>query len=57
MITFFNTFLSYLLLVIISMVIIVLAIFCGKKLRDRKDAKDAAVKDQADVVETPKEEE
>jgi|P827metagenome_2_1110787.scaffolds.fasta_scaffold52143_2 heme/copper-type cytochrome/quinol oxidase subunit 2 len=42
MISFFNTFLSYLILVIISMVVIVLAVYCGKKLREMKDAKDEA---------------
>ncbi len=39
---FFNTFLSYLILVLISMAVIVLAVICGKKLRERKDAKEAA---------------
>ncbi len=42
MIVFFNTFLSYLILVIISMAVIVLAVICGKKLREAKDAKDAS---------------
>lgn len=46
MIAFINTFLSYLILVIISMVIIVLGVICGKKLRESKDAK-AAVSDSA----------
>lgn len=41
MVLFVNTFLSYLLLVLISAAIIVLAIFCGKKLRDYKDNKEA----------------
>lgn len=41
MIAFINTFLSYLILVIISMCVIVLAVICGKKLRERKDAKEA----------------
>ena len=45
MIAFVNTFLSYLILVIISMAVIVLAVICGKKLRERKDAKDAAAAD------------
>ena len=42
MIAFFNTFLSYLILVVISMAVIVAGVFCGKKLRDMKDAKEAA---------------
>lgn len=42
MIAFVNSFLSYLILVLVSMAIIVLAIFCGKKLREYKDNKDAA---------------
>ena len=41
MIAFFNTFLSYLILVIISMAVIVAGVVCGKKLRDMKDAKEA----------------
>ena len=41
MVVFFNTFLSYLILVIISMGVIVLAVICGKKLREAKDAKEA----------------
>ncbi len=41
MITFINTFLSYLLLMIIFFAIIVVAVILGKKLRDKKDAKDA----------------
>ena len=41
MIPFINTFLSYLILVIISMCVIVAGIICGKKLRDAKDAKEA----------------
>ena len=41
MIAFVNTFLSYLILVIISMAVIVLAVICGKKLREAKDAKEA----------------
>ncbi len=49
MITFINSFLSYLILVIISMAVIVLAVICGKKLREAKDAKegiDAASDDE-----------
>ncbi len=42
MVVFFNTFLSYLILVVISAGVIVLGVFCGKKLRDAKDAKEAA---------------
>ncbi len=46
MVLFFNTFLSYLILVIISMAVIVAAVICGKKLREAKDAKDAAKADE-----------
>ncbi len=41
MIAFINTFLSYLILVVISMAVIVLGVICGKKLREAKDAKEA----------------
>ena len=41
MIAFVNSFLSYLILVICFGIVIVLAVFCGKKLRDYKDNKDA----------------
>ncbi len=47
MIAFFNTFLSYLILVVISAAVIVAGVFCGKKLRDAKDAKEAASADAA----------
>ncbi len=47
MIAFVNSFLSYLLLVIISMCVIVAGVICGKKLRDRKDAKEAAAADES----------
>lgn len=50
MILFFNTFLSYLILVIISAVIIVAAVICGKKLRDRKDAKTAMADSNAEAA-------
>ena len=40
MIAFINTFLSYLILVIISMAVIVLAVISGKKLREIKDARE-----------------
>jgi len=40
-ITFINSFLSYLLLAIIMLAIIVVAIICGKKARDAKDKKDS----------------
>ena len=46
MVLFFNTFLSYLILVIISMVVIVAAVICGKKIREIKDAKDEMKKEQ-----------
>ena len=42
MISFINTFLSYLILVVISMAVIVAGVVCGKKLREAKDKKDAA---------------
>ena len=41
MILFLNQFISYLLIVLVSMGIIVLAVFLGKKWRDAKDRKDA----------------
>lgn len=41
MVAFINSFLSYLILTILSMGVIVLAVFCGKKLRDVKDNKEA----------------
>ena len=44
MIAFINTFLSYMILVIISMAVIVAAVLCGKKLREAKDAKEAEEK-------------
>ena len=43
MIGFVNTFLSYLILVVVSMAVIVAAVICGKKLREAKDEKDAAM--------------
>ncbi len=42
MVAFINMFLSYLLLCMIFIAIIVVAVFCGKKLRDNKDSKIAA---------------
>ena len=50
MIAFINTFLSYLILVIISMGVIVLGVFCGKKLRDRKDEQEAQTAQSAQSV-------
>ncbi len=41
MISFINTFLSYLILVVISMAVIVAGVICGKKLREAKDKKEA----------------
>jgi len=41
MIAFINTFLSYLLVVIIFAIIAVCGVLIGKKLRDSKDAKIA----------------
>ena len=47
MISFINMFLTYLILVIISIGVIILGVICGKKLRDAKDAKtDASVNDK-----------
>ncbi|HOO27616.1 MAG TPA: vanadium nitrogenase [Lachnospiraceae bacterium] len=40
MVAFVNSFLSYLLLAVVSMGLIALAVFLGKKLRDKKDEKD-----------------
>lgn len=42
MIQFTNTFLSYLILVVLNIAVIVAAVICGKKLREAKDAKEAA---------------
>lgn len=52
MIAFVNSFLSYLILVIVSLGLIVTAVFCGKKLRDKKDAKDM-LKQAEEVMEKP----
>lgn len=41
MIAFINTFLSYLLVMIVFLVLIVAAVLLGKKLRQNKDAKEA----------------
>ena len=41
MIAFINTFLSYLLVMIVFLVLIVAAVILGKKLRDKKDLSDA----------------
>ncbi len=38
---FLSTFLTTAIKMIVLMAVIVLAVFCGHKLRDRKDAKDA----------------
>ena len=54
MVSFINTFLSYLLLCIIFMAIIVCAVMLGKKLREAKDRKTAAL--SAEVSENPGEE-
>ncbi|MCR5508678.1 MAG: vanadium nitrogenase [Lachnospiraceae bacterium] len=42
MISFFNEFISYLLLVIIMAAVAVCGAVCGKKLRDRKDTANNA---------------
>jgi|GEM_PF-2011385 len=39
MIAFINMFLTYLILVIVSIGVIILGVVCGKKLREAKDAK------------------
>lgn len=41
MIAFINTFLSYLLVMIVFLVLIVAAVIIGKKLREKKDLSDA----------------
>lgn len=41
MISFVNAFLSYLLVMIVFLVLIVVAVILGKKLRDKKDISDA----------------
>lgn len=40
MISFINTFLTYLILVVVSAAIMVAGVFAGKKLRDIKNSKD-----------------
>ncbi|MBQ7482294.1 MAG: vanadium nitrogenase [Lachnospiraceae bacterium] len=42
MVSFFNSFISYLLLVVIMVAVAICGGFTGKKLRDRKNAKEAA---------------
>ena len=42
MVSFFNQFISYLLLVFIMAALAVCGVLTGKKLRDAKDAKEAA---------------
>lgn len=44
---FFNSFLSYLLLFILIVILGVIACFIGIKLRKKKDARDAAVQESA----------
>jgi hypothetical protein len=41
MVSFFNTFISYLLLVVIMVALAICGGFVGKKLRDNKNAKEA----------------
>lgn len=48
MVVFFNAFLTYLILALGSLILIVVAIILGKKLREIKDAKDASKSEQAD---------
>ncbi len=47
MVLFFNSFISYLIIVLISMGIIVLAVILGKKWRDAKDQKEASKQEQS----------
>lgn len=47
MIAFINTFLSYLLVMIVFFVLIVLAVISGKKLREKKDLKESLNLDTA----------
>ena len=42
MVAFFSEFISYLLLVVIMAAVAVCGVFAGKKLRDNKNAKEAA---------------
>lgn len=50
MVSFFNTFISYLLLVVIMVIVALCGGFVGKKLRDGKNAKEA-MKSEADKKE------
>ncbi|MCR5107969.1 MAG: hypothetical protein K6B28_07365 [Lachnospiraceae bacterium] len=50
MIAFINTFLSYVIVVIVFMAIIVCAVMLGKKLRDMKDAKKQEAEEAGDDV-------
>lgn len=43
MITFLNSFLSYLLVVIVFFAVIICGVLIGKKLRENKDAKQASL--------------
>lgn len=54
MIAFVNSFLSYLILAVASIGLVVLAVFCGKKLRDRKDEKDLLKKAENGAEEAEK---
>ncbi|MCD8130864.1 MAG: hypothetical protein LUE16_06225 [Lachnospiraceae bacterium] len=46
LILFINSFLSYLLVFVVSIAVAGVAMFAGYKLRVRKDAKDALLKEQ-----------
>ncbi|MCD7739268.1 MAG: hypothetical protein LUH58_09575 [Lachnospiraceae bacterium] len=46
LILFVNSFLSYLLVFVVSIAVVGVAIFAGYKLRVRKDAKNALLKEQ-----------
>lgn len=55
MVGFINTFLSYLLVVIVFVAVIICAILLGKKLREMKDSKDSTVKADTDETSEAKE--
>lgn len=52
MVAFINTFLSYLLVMIVFLILIVAAVILGKKLRENKDAKLAMEAANADTSES-----
>lgn len=55
MVLFFNSFISYLIVVIVFFAVIVCGVLAGKKLRDNKDKKaESAEKDNNDAPEGDK---